>query len=579
MPAAHARAPRHFPWYLVAIGALGAAIRAPLIGAGFVSDDYVLLAAIERRSPLANTPWNLWSFYDGVPSRQAELLFNGALPWWTEPTAAHAFFRPLSSGVLLATHWFVGPHPAGYYALLVTLYVWNAAMAAVLFNRLVPRPAAAIALALFCTHALAVSPTTWVSALHVPLATALGLTGWWWHLRWRDDGWTPGRFASIGAFVAGLLAGETGLGLVAYVICREVGAAGSRRRGRATALVPVTVVAIGYVALYRAFHRGAHAIDGYVDPGENALRFVVIFAKRLVDQLPRLVTAPADGLLAAFGRHADAATGPVLGSSAVVLATVAFAFDRAALRACAPWAAGAVLCALPALLGPTDRALYPATLGSAAVLGTLVASAWQLVMSRSGAGASVRVAAAAAGSIVVLAHVGGGAIATFEGARSMTAVSVQQLRTVSGLGLAEPKTTDVAVVLAEDQSSGPWGGLLYEFATGARARSWQALSLTPGPHSVGRVADDTIEIAPAGGGAFQMHLYRDAEDHPMHPGDRVPTRGLTVEVVATDGGRPTRIRVHGDRSLDDATFCFASRGPDRLFRIRLPPVGMGMWLP
>jgi hypothetical protein len=570
----------------VAAIATGVLVRAPLLGAGFVSDDHVLLAGIEHRSPLGNTPSNLWSFYDGVPAHVARLVRGGGLPWWTEPTASHAFFRPLSSLVLVCVHALCGDNPAGYYALLLALSAWNGAIAARILARLAAPPAATLALVVFVVHALGVEPTRWISAMHVPLATALVLTGWWWHLRARLDGWTPGWLASLAAFSAGLLAGEAALGPLAYVVAHAIASPGEPRRRLAASVGPPIVLATVYVALYRALHRGAHGIDGYLDPGEHPARFLAAMGRRCAI-LPELLVGPVDGLVGA----------PILGGAVAVLALVAFAFDRSAWRACVVWAAASVVCALPALMGPTDRALYPATLGSSAAIGILVASGWGVVRAgdrtgdhRLSGGRSVawlarrawrawRAAAGAAGLVVVGAHVVGGALAHFEAARAMSGIAARQERAVIALGIPRPESTDVVVLVAGDQASGPWGGVVYACATGARPRSWQALSLTPAPHTVGRLDGATIEVAPAGGAPFEMHLYRNADDHPMHVGDRAETPRLTVEVVAVENGRPTRIQVHADRSLDDPAFVFATRGEDGLQPVRLPPVGMGMVVP
>jgi hypothetical protein len=565
------------PWVALVVVALAVLVRAPVLGAGFVSDDYVLVAGIEGKSPLANTRYDLWSFYDGVPARQSRLVFDGGLPWWTAPTAAHAFFRPLASALLVAAHALFGRHAAGYYALLLGLCAYDATMAAVIFARLLSRRAATIALLLFAFHALHVDPTRWISTVHILLSAAAGLTGWWWTLRWREDGWKPGRYAAMVAFALALLAGEGGLGVLAYVACREI--ASPRSPGRAVAIATPALFGGVYVALYAAFHRGAHGIDGYLDPFASPGRFVAQFAGRLVREIPLLFTAPAEGALAGLGPAADAAAVPVLVAGGVVLVVLAYSFDRASLRACGWWAAASLLCAMPALLGPTDRALYAATLGSAAVLGILVAAAWKIVSGEAGASLLVRGLAAAGGSIVVLAHVGLGAFANLEGARAMAGISSGQLGDVASLKLASPQGTDLVVLSADGQTSGPWGGVLYAFATGSAPRSWQVLALGPQPHSVARIADDTIEIAPAGGSGFEMHLYRDVEANPMHAGDRIATRGLTIEVVdVTAEGRPTRIRVQADRSLDDPSFCFASRGREHLSRVQLPPVGTGVWL-
>jgi hypothetical protein len=571
------RAGARATWVAVFVAALAVLVRSPVLGAGFVSDDTVLVAGIEGRSPLGNTPYALWSFYDGVPAHNEALVRGGGLPWWTGPTASHAFFRPLSSALLVAAHAAFGRHPAGYYAVLLVLCGANVLAAGALFARLLPRPAAVCAQVAFAFHALHADPTRWISTIHLQLGMLALALGWWAFLRWRDDRWRPGVFLAPVGFALALLAGEAALGALAYVACRE--AAPPRKPGwRSAAAIPVALGA-AYVVVYRALHEGPRAIEGYLDPLVSPGRALPEIADRFSKEVPRLLTASADGTLAGLGRSADAAAVPVLVATIAVLVGLAATFDRDALRRCAWWAAAALLCALPALLGPTDRGLYPATLGSSAVLGLLVASAWGVASGRSGAKTAVRVVAGAAAAIVVLAHVGLGAYVTLDGARAMAATSSDQRRAVSSVRIDDPPRTDVVVLAAYDQPSGPWGGVVYGFATGDVPRSWQALALGSQPHAVARLADDTFEMTPAGGDGFSMHLYRDTAIDPMRVGDHVATPGLTVEVVDVDAaGRPRRIRVRADRSLDDPSFAFVTRGRDRLVRVRLPAVGQGVWL-
>src|SRR5215217_2063650 len=94
--------------YVATILVLATLVRLPTLGAPFESDDYSLIAAIERgpgeRAPLMNSKFQLWAFYDGVPAHTIAATYSGALPWWTAPEARLALLRPLSSVVLTAIH-------------------------------------------------------------------------------------------------------------------------------------------------------------------------------------------------------------------------------------------------------------------------------------------------------------------------------------------------------------------------------------------------------------------------------------------------------------------------------------------
>jgi hypothetical protein len=155
----------------------------------------------------------------------------------------------------------------------------------------------------------------------------------------------------------------------------------------------------------------------------------------------------------------------------------------------------------------------------------------------------------------------------------MVAHSEQQLTAVQSLKIPNPALSDVIVVVADDQPRGPWAGTVYDYLTGKRVRSWQALSLTPNPHRVLRIANNTFELEPAQEGGFSMHLYRNTQRYPMRVGDRIVTQAATIEVLAVDQGTPLRIRVSTERSLDDPSLFFAARYRGQLVRIRPPPIG------
>ena len=61
-------------------------------------------------------------------------------------------------------------------------------------------------------------------------------------MRARQDGWSPGRLLSWLAFVAGLLAGEMGLGALALMAAWEVFASRDATRRRILALLPFALI-------------------------------------------------------------------------------------------------------------------------------------------------------------------------------------------------------------------------------------------------------------------------------------------------------------------------------------------------
>jgi hypothetical protein len=558
-----------FLWVAAALAVL---VRAPILGAGFVSDDYVLLAAIEKRSPLGNTPLNLWAFYDGVPAHDAALVAGGGLPWWTELTARHAFFRPLSSAFLTSAHCVFGHRAWAFHALTLLVCAGNVVLAGLVLARLLRPREAAIALLFFSVHAMHMGPALWISAVHIPLSMTFGLVALLAHIRAREDGRRGGSLLPMVALTMSLGAGEAGLATIPYFVLYE-SSARAPRSGRLRALLGPLGMALGYVALYRHFRLGAHAMAGYLDPAEGRWRFIGELAGRALHQLPRLATAPGEDLVADLGSWVPAAFAVCVGVSALGACGIFLRGDRSSTRSLVGWIAATTLAALPALAGPTDRALYAATLGASAVLGILFVSCAEVVTSRPRARGPMRAMAALFAGVLVLSQGLVAGAANLDAARVACSTASQQLQEVSSLTLASPEQTNVVVLLADRPTTGAWGGAVHAFATGRHPHSWQVLSMTPGPHRFTRLAADAFEVEPAASGGFNLDLYRNAEGFPMHPGDRVTTPGLTIEVLDVDGGRPTRIRVHAERSLEDPSWCFASRSERGLVQVRFPAVG------
>jgi hypothetical protein len=557
---------------LFVIVAIATALHTPILRAGFVGDDYVLLAAVEGRSPLGNTPFNLWSFHDGIPEHTRELVRHGGLPWWTEPTASHAFWRPLSSGMLTLAHGLLQHRAAGYHALSLLVCAINVVLVGLLYRRLLPRPAAVVALVFFAAHPLHIWPIHWLSAIHIPLASAFGSLALLANIRYRDEGWAAGRALSCVALALGLLAGEAGLCFVPYLVAAELIAQGLTL-GVVRSLAPQLALAFGYVVLYRGAGFGAHAIDGYLDPAEGVGRFAVELGTRVFAAFSQLFTAGIDDLLGE-GSAATMTGEIVVGFSFAVGLGLAALLQPASRRALAVWTVATLVAALPACLGPTDRALFGATFGAAAICGLAVAACVEATR-RHGVRGGIRLLAAVAAIVLVACRGVIGAAITFDAARASKAISAAQRRGIAALPLANPGGTDVVVLLADDQAMGPWGDIVHAWKSGERARSWQALSLTSGPHRLTRLDERSFDLEPGAPDGFSPYIYRNTDRHPLEVGERFGTPGLSIEVTATARGRATRVRIHAERSLDDPGWCFATRADGYLVRVMMPPVGRG----
>src|SRR3954468_12057710 len=98
-PASSAAPTRARVW-TCACAALGACLLSPALGTGLVAADE-LQAVMLRDAPglpgLARQPLDLFRFTDGRPETVRAWIEQGVLPWWVDPRAKIAFFRPLAS--------------------------------------------------------------------------------------------------------------------------------------------------------------------------------------------------------------------------------------------------------------------------------------------------------------------------------------------------------------------------------------------------------------------------------------------------------------------------------------------------
>jgi hypothetical protein len=115
----------------------------------------------------------------------------------------------------------------------------------------------------------------------------------------------------------------------------------------------------------------------------------------------------------------------------------------------------------------------------------------------------------------------------------------------------------------------------------ARPAEVSLLTMTPHDERVKRLDDDTLEIDVEGGALLEGALecvVRPPSD-PLRAGDVVPFGTSTVRILADDAGRPTRISVTFDRSLDDPSMVLLVWQRGALRTLAPPAVGAEVRVP
>jgi len=198
----------------------GLLLSIPSLWCGFLLDDYAQFSMIEKWYPQRGDDWNLYS----------NLSSYLPLPWWTSEHCRISFWRPLTSGLIRLDHQLFGRDAAFYHLhSLVWLAILLAGCAAL--YTILPKQIAGLALLLYAVDECHALTTGWIANRHAVVSAGLGVIGLAAYAKWRLGGRAWLMPIGVAGLVGSLLAGETGLSLLAYGVCFELfGGAGRRVR-------------------------------------------------------------------------------------------------------------------------------------------------------------------------------------------------------------------------------------------------------------------------------------------------------------------------------------------------------------
>jgi hypothetical protein len=565
-----------FPRAIFVAVVLATLVRLPSFASGWVGDDYVILLGIEGVAPTMAEPFDLWRFYDGSPEHMRRDIERGLLPWWTFERANRSLWRPLSSAVLVATHWLFGRRILGYH--LVTLAAALAAVVSVglLFSRIAPGFVGVLGLFLFATSGVHGWATTCASGIHHSLCAAAAALAVRAHVDFREDGRQQARWISLLALALGLGFGEAGVLAVGYLATYELFGRADPLRQRLRHLGPPLGVLLVYSLVRHALGKGVFGIPLYVDPVAEPQRFW-LDPSTYAQFGARLLTL-ASGVFPEWTEFVSEgfADGVRFAASSAFIALVFWGLLSRSEHLSGPvrWMlAGAAITVVPGLSSPTTRALVIPSIGVSLAVSAVLAFGLDRCRAKSG-GAGWRVLALLPTLLFGIARLALDPRMMVAMTGYLRGLSQSEARAVAEFDLPSPRTTDVIVLVGLTESQGPWGGAIRGVVTGEPPRSWQALSLTATHHEVTRLSSDTFDLAALEPEPrFDMDFYRDSDHYPMHSGDEVTARGFNVRVLETDHGSPRRILVRFDRPLDDPSLCFVTYAHGAQHRVTMPPIG------
>lgn len=604
---------------LVAALLLGGALRVDALTTGFYGDDYQQLAMLEGAFPLQRPVWDAFWFGPHTEAERSRLVDFGFDPWWSAPKHTIAMFRPLSSVLLRSDLQAFGHDPLGYHlhsfawwALLITA-TW-----ALLF-RLLPAPAATLALAFFALDESHDTPLCWIANRSTLVAASFGVLALLAQVRALERNAPRRLWLAALCWSLALAAGEYAFGMLAYALAHAwLGGREPRRRNsdsdsdsdsathlpsgrmRVYALLAAAIPAGLYLGIRAALGHGVVASGLYVSPSEP-LRFLAVAPARWLALAGELVlNLPAahlwsgaplrDELLRASlftpAQWARLPDWPLLhaliGGAALALVALGLRWltrvrapELPVLRWLIAGSALALLSAGAAL--PESRLLVAPALGASAALGVFALHAWRALGRRTRAGVALALVAVA----VPLVHGPLAARAAYADAHGRKQRALATLRAALTAEIPEGVAgIDVVLISAGDFSAAgalPWIRRLHGLPL---PRSYRRLSGAFAPHILRRPDERTLELEVIGDapGAFAGSLYR-PRSATFAPLQRVQLRGMEVQVLAVRAGDVTRFAVRFDRALESPSLLFLHALPDGLRRLSLPKVGEQQVLP
>lgn len=279
--------------------ALALVLVAPSVRSGLGSDDYVI--ASQLRTPktipgLSRGIYDLFVFAPGEPSASHALMEQGVLPWWADPQAKIAFFRPLASLSHALDHAAWPDSPRVWHAHSILWFALSLLAVAALYRRILGETAAAsVALLFFALDDAHGGAIGWLCARNGLMALTFSTAAIWAHARWRMEGWRAGAVLGPLLFALSLLSGEAGIAGCAYLFSYALFMDDGPLVRRFARLGAFGAVLVAWGIAWVKLGYGTSWTTYYLDP----LREPGVFLSGLVTKLPILLLSQF------FGPSAD----------------------------------------------------------------------------------------------------------------------------------------------------------------------------------------------------------------------------------------------------------------------------------
>ena len=574
------------PRAMAAIGVLSVIGLGTTFFSGLAADDHIHRLSLSGSNAIEGfqrPALDLFRF--ASPAVNHKLMDQGVFPWWADPEARLAFFRPVTSlthaldhalwpdsGFMMHVHgacWFL----LGLFGL------------AVLYRKLVqPRWVAALAFFFYALDDARAGPVAWIANRNALIACAFSVWALVFHQRARAEGWRPGIVLGPLALALGLVSSEGAIATLGYLLAYAVFLDTGSWRRRVLGLLPHLVVIFAWRIASRALDYGSFGSGVYLDPLLEPLPF----ARALAERLPVLLLAQLAGPWSELS-NVSVMVFPALGWLLLGLASLVLLSAALLLRplwrkdpSLRFWVVGAVLSAVPACATfPADRLLSWLAIGGAPAVALVFSALLDARRNPSTSAWSPRFVGGALAAIVLLHVVIGPLTMPWRGMgaaalREMLARAEKSVPSSAEISSktfvyvnppADPLASYIPIIRADVGK--PLPGAQRWLATGTSEVVLQ------------RIDARTLRVRQTGGYllAPSETIFRSPR-RPLKVGERVQLGGFSAEVTSLmPDGRPAEALVRFSGPLEDGSlrwFRWAEAGYEPF---RLPAIGERVRLP
>lgn len=545
----------------------------PALGAGFFVDDFLHLLTL-RGDGFGATPLDLFQFAPGDSEVIAKYITTGPCPWYTWPELKLHFFRPLSSATMMLDYHAFGDHAMFYHLHTAAWYMLLAWGVFLIYRRAFALPVAGLCILLYILDSGHLAPVVWWSNRNALVSAAPAVLGLAAHLRWREEGWRPGLPLSLLGYGAGLLGGETALGIFGYVAAYELfGKAALSVRIRC--LMPAGLLAAAYLILYKLGGYGVSGSGIYVDPMGEWPQFLSQAPGRMLELVgSQFFKLPVEIAVLAAG-----ATWPLRAVAATSLALFLLAlrpvwktFDVKERHHVSWLLLGALLAATPALATfPSGRLLTLPSLGACGLIGLFLYHGARKVLPAPALLSRVFLWAFAVIHLLLapLVWVGASAAMPF-----FNRFAERAFRTIE-LDESRVSSQRVFCLFAADPYTGFYPVVVRRYLNYEKSLGWQTLSMAPFDHEVTRTGEKSFELRVVNGELLSTPFERlmRSHAHPLKAGDVVACDGFRVTILEAGDWGPREMALDFDKPLDDDTYAFLAWQKGRLSHFTWPAIG------